>query len=224
MKRFLAGALLAGLLLQAPAAASPDGPPDGAADMIAFGPSLRAAGWDVVRSSLLSPAAITPVGRGGHRIESERGVMIWRPIEEALHRAEAARWTWRNGAPPDAAAGAEGAISIAFVFGAPDDVPRSPRRILAGEGRALVYRFGGEGARGAIEADDAIQPGARAIVLRTAADADGRPHKEAVALRRDFERLYGEAPGILLGVAIFGGGGDGGRASRATIEGLALSP
>jgi len=207
------------------------GLPAGATGPVAFGPDLRAEGWDVLTFRGRSPVDYRAEGTAGLAIRADGAVsVIYRPLLPAFADAGSAAWRWRvdAGPPPTDLArrgGEDRAIALYFLFA--DDAaaarrPPSSLRAALRRGRALVYVWGGEGpARSAVASPHMAGRGTL-VQQRPADSATGAWIAERVDLRADFRRSFGRDPGPLVAVAVSSDSDDTGTATRARIADLVL--
>ena len=100
---------------------------------------------------------------------------------------------------------ADRSIALYFLFA--DDasaLERPPRSLRAavGEGRALMYVWGGKEAAGSVLASPTLGERGKILVQRPADSPTGAWRTESVDLRADFRRVYGRDPGPLLGIGV----------------------
>ena len=196
------------LILAAPALAGP----------VSFGPDH---GWLDQTFPGYTPSHFTAHGPGMLEISSDKGnSLIWRPLPRDLAGAGEATWRWRvdHGVPPTdlgVRRAADRSIALYFLFAddasAPGQPPRSLRAAV-GEGRALIYVWGGKEAAGSVVTSPTLGERGKILVQRPADSPTGAWHTESVDLRADFRRVYGRIPGRCWG-----------SASQATARAPALS-
>jgi hypothetical protein len=212
--------LTAALALPSPAAAL--GP-------VAFGPNLAANGWDELTFRGRTPAEFTAEGAAGLRVETTSGVsVLWRGMPDAFGPAETASWRWRvDAGVPATDLGARGgddrALALYFVFADdPGSVREMPSTLRAAmrRGRALIYVWGGNAARGSAIASPSMLGRGQMVIRQTA--STGGWQAEQADLRADFRSVFGREPGPLIGIGVSADSDDTGTTSDARIEGLTL--
>jgi len=193
-------AALGALLLLVPAAGGALGPHPTAcrtlADFAGGRPGDFPAGWD----------ARDAAARATYRVQAEsdlrflRGIadgtgsQIARDVDWNLATHPLLHWRWRPHVFPAGAderdpARNDSALAVYAVFGA---MP------VAGALRAVKYVWSAR-----VPAGTVIPNGrARVVVLRSGAAHDGEWTEETVDVRRDFERLFGEPPPRVRGLAL----------------------
>jgi hypothetical protein len=191
-------AAFAALTLGAPALAGP----------VSFGPDH---GWLDQPFPGYAPSYFSAHGPGMLQISSDKGnSLIWRALPRDLSGAGEAAWRWRvdQGVPPTDLAvrrAADRSIALYFLFAddasALDRPPRSLRAAV-GEGRALIYVWGGKEAAGSVLTSPTLGERGKILVQRPADSPTGAWHSESVDLRADFRRVYGRDPGPLLGIGV----------------------
>jgi hypothetical protein len=215
---------LAMCVCAAPAAAQP----------IDFGPDLAAKGWKTLNFRALPPALF--VAQGSSRLDiaaDSAASVIWLGLDEASWARQAASWRWRvEVGPPAANLAAKGqddrAIALYFVFARDEAAARSAlgaqsltSAIWWSSGAAIVYVWGGAGARDAVVPSPHMGANGK-LILRQPAGADGRWRAETAQIRADFQRAFGREPGPLVGIAVSSDSDDTRTRTRASIEGLRL--
>jgi hypothetical protein len=187
-------------------------------------------GWEIVQFQILSKAKIAG-GASTLRVETDgNGALAWRALPETLRNAGTARWTWSasEGVPATDLArkgNDDRVLSVYLLFGSEADIGKSATRLLRSETtRAVVYTFGGAYARGSIVASPHMKGRGSFIVLRNADAANGQKFNEAVDIKKDFARIFGEAPPLLLGVAVSSDSDDTGARNKAVVSGLSVDP
>ncbi|MEM7191851.1 MAG: DUF3047 domain-containing protein, partial [Pseudomonadota bacterium] len=62
-----------------------------------FGPSLSAAGWNIVKFPNRAPVRFAPSGRNSVTVETASGAgLMWHKVPEQFWGAEEAKWRWRK--------------------------------------------------------------------------------------------------------------------------------
>jgi hypothetical protein len=185
------------LILAAPAFAGP----------VSFGPDQ---GWLDQTFPGYTPSHFTTEGPS-LQISSDKGnSLIWRPLPRDLATASKATWRWRvdQGVPPTdlgVRRAADRSIALYFLFAdSAAALVRPPRslREAVGEGRALIYTWGGKEAAGSVLASPTLGERGKIVVQRPANSPTGAWRTESVDLRADFRRVYGRDPGPLLGIGV----------------------
>ena len=190
------GALLALLPADGPAL----GPhPTGCRTLVDFGGGRLGdfpAGWDARDAAARATYRVHAEGelRFVRGVADGTGSQIARDVEWSLATHPLLHWRWRPHVFP---AGADerdperndSALAVYAVFGA---MP------VPGALRAVKYVWSGH-----VPAGTLIPTGrARVVVLRSGPAHDGEWLEETVDLRRDFERLFGEPPPRVRGLAL----------------------
>lgn len=198
--------------------------PAGARETLPFGPDLKANNWSTILFTPFSRARFTPDGATSLRIEADKAAgLIWKPVGAGLRDAEAASWRWKAEAAAPATdltrkGGDDRVISVYFLFGADSDVGRSATAVLRSDtARALVYVFGGNTARGTVLPSPHMGERGRFIISRTATAGLGQWFSEKADIRKDFQRAFGAAAPLLIGVAISSDSDDTGSLNRAAL-------
>ncbi|GGK23201.1 DUF3047 domain-containing protein [Salinarimonas ramus] len=218
------GLLALSLALAAPAAAQ---------TAIPFGPDLESAGWDAI--TFRGIPATTYAARDADTLDvvaEGSSSVIAKRLPPSAFDATAASWRWRVEEGPPATdlarrGGDDRALALYFAFAPEGDrasaeAGRSSLRslLLSGRGRLLVYVFGGVGTRGQI-VENPYARGRGVYVIRRPADAAlGTWHSEEVDLAADHRAAFGEAPGILVGLAVASDSDDTGGRNVGVIEGV----
>lgn len=154
--------------------------------------------------------------------------LIWRQLEPDFANADQARWQWRvqeGVGPTDLTrkGGDDRNLAVYFVF-VDEETARSGssssiRRVLSNANtRALVYVWGGNHAKGAL-LPSPYSNKLRTKVLRTPGIGS---FAERVDLEADFRRAFGQAPGVLIGVAVTADSDDTDGRIRAQIGNLRI--
>lgn len=202
---------------------------------ISFGPSLEGQGWKPLTFRSLKPMSFAAEGTGQLNISGEKAVsVIWRGVEEALWSTRTARWRWRVSSGPPATnlaikGGDDRAIALYFVFARDEAAANSAKGAQSlssamwwSSGTALVYVWGGEGAKNAVIASPHMGSSGKLILRHPGALADGTWRPERADLAADFRRAFGREPGPLVGIAISSDNDDSGARTSAAIAGLAV--
>ena len=222
----------AALLLAAPLALAPA---PALAEAIPFGPSLGGAGWRTLTFRSLAPAAYAPEGRDRLGIRaSSAASLIWREVDEGLWDRRRAEWRWRvQSGPPATNLARKGAddraIALYFVFARDEASARAAKGATSlssamwwSSGQALVYVWGGSGAKGSIVDSPHMAANGKLVIRQPGGTGDGAWIREQADLAADFRRAFGREPGPLVGLAISSDSDDTGTVTVAGIEGLSL--
>ncbi len=180
-----------------------------AATPLLAGPVPFDGAWKVQRFSLFSG---NEYGFNGKQLTvgSDGAVSItYRPLATADWSATSARWGWRvrEGVPATDLAkkgGDDRNLSLYFVY-----LPQAEAERLKGAGiakllrsdaaRVLVYVWGGNAKRGAVLASPYLGARGKTLILRPSGTG---AYDESVDLAGDYARVFGGAPGALVGVAV----------------------
>ncbi len=186
--------------------------------------------WKVQRFSLFSG---NDYGFDGTRLTvgSDGAVSItYRPLDMTDWMATTARWAWRvrDGVPATDLAkkgGDDRNLSLYFVY-----LPRDEAERLQGAGiakllrsdaaRVLVYVWGGNAKRGAVLASPYLGARGKTLILRPAGTG---AFDESVDLAGDYARVFGDAPGALVGVAVSADSDDTASRIDGDISALTLN-
>ena len=145
-----------------------------------------------------------------------------------------ANWRWRVESGPPATdlatkGGDDRAIALYFVFARDENAARSAQgstnltsAMWWSSGTALVYVWGGIGARNGIVASPHMGSSGKLLLRQPGAIADGAWRVEKADLAADFRRAFGREPGPLVGIAVSSDTDDTGSAVSAAIDGLML--
>lgn len=154
--------------------------------------------------------------------------LLWRAVPDGLRGAGAASWTWQvdEGVPPTdlgRKGGDDRNIALYFVFTTPEIAanidPNRAARLLRDENtKALVYVWGGDKARGTVM-QSPYHPGLRTLVRRGAGTGS---YTEQVDLSADYAAVFGDTPGVLVGVGVTADADDTGTVIRAQLSNLTL--
>lgn len=200
-----------------------------AGDVLAFGPDLAQAGWQVVRYPLIRPASFRPAEAAMLAVETDRAAgMLWRALGEPQRAALAACWRWRAdvGVPATdlTRKGADDRVlGVYFVFGTAADAGKGPLTLLRSASvTTLVYVFGGDAPRGSVVASPHMGARGKFVVLRPADVAKGVWFAESVDIGRDYARVFGRPLPLLLGVAVSSDSDDTGTRNVAAIADIEI--
>ncbi len=149
--------------------------------------------------------------------------LLWRAVPAGSRGATRASWGWAvaEGVPATdlrRKGGDDRNLAVYFAWtdaetAARADPARAARLLRDPATRVLVYVWGGDAARGTVQASPYLA-GLRTVVLRPAGTGQ---HVERVDLAADYARAFGGAPGVLLGVGISADSDDTGTRIRASI-------
>ena len=221
-------ALLATLLSSAIAMPAQAGP-------VPFGPALESQGWKPLTFRSLTPMQFSANGAGQLEIRGTKAAsLIWKALDESEWQARTASWRWRVESGPPATSltvkgGDDRAIALYFVFARDDAAARAARGSSSlgsamwwSSGSALVYVWGGVGAKNAVIASPHMGSSGKLMLRQPGSLADGKWQPERADLAADFRRAFGREPGPLVGIAISSDNDDTGTSTRAAIEGLGI--
>jgi hypothetical protein len=121
------------------------------------------------------------------------------------------------------------AIAIYFAFARDESAARWARGASSltsamwwSSGRALVYVYGGSGARGAMLDSPHLGASGKLVIRQPGGTYAGTWLPETVDLIADFRRAFGQDPGPLVGVAVSSDSDDTGGKTAASIADLVL--
>jgi hypothetical protein len=203
---------------------------------IPFGPDLAAAGWEHMTFRRIPATDYRAAGERELAIEARASSsLIHRALPPDAFDARRAAWRWRvdEGVPAtdlSRRGGDDRAIALYFAF-APESARASAaagrtslsRLLLSGSGHLLVYVWGGGEPRGTIVPNPYARGRGVYLIQRPANTATGQWQSEEVDLAADFNRAFGEAPGILVGLAIASDSDDVDAINRARLADLTLA-
>ncbi|MGL4441102.1 MAG: DUF3047 domain-containing protein [Bosea sp. (in: a-proteobacteria)] len=202
---------------------------------IAFGPNLEGQGWKTLTFRGLKPMSFAAEGPNQLNISGDKAVsVIWRGLDEELWPKRSARWRWRVASGPPASnlaikGGDDRAIALYFVFARDEAAANAAKGAQSltsamwwSSGAALVYVWGGDGARNAVVASPHMGSSGKLILRQPGAVADGTWRPERVDLAADFRRAFGREPGPMVGIAVSSDNDDSGTRTSAAIAGLGL--
>lgn len=154
--------------------------------------------------------------------------LIWRPVEGALREATFATWRWQVAegiGPTDLTrkGGDDRNLALYFVFvdqaAARNLTRNNARRVLnTPSTKALVYTWGGSHKTGTV-LKSPYHPALRLKILRNAPTGS---FSETVDLAFDHRRIFGTAPGVLVGLALSADSDDTDGLIRASVADLTL--
>ncbi|WP_405405026.1 DUF3047 domain-containing protein [Paracoccus sp. Ld10] len=177
--------------------------------------------------------ASTRYGLGGGTLSiaaDSSSSLVYRAVPDAARGARVASWAWSVTAsvpPTDLArkGGDDRNVSVYFVFMDQQAAARlspdtSPQRLLTSRSaRTLIYVWGGNHAPGAMLASPYLRGRGFTIALRPAGTGAGRAQ---VDLARDYATAFGEAPQVLVGLAVSADSDDTNTQLRASLSDLVL--
>jgi len=146
--------------------------------------------------------------------------LLWHAVPRQVARAENARWRWRKQegvGPTDLTkkGGDDRVLALYFAFATPSDVTPGvdlTELLRSGRGQVLIYVWGGAAKPGTVLPLPYFDGRGRTIVKRAADTKPGIWFDEQAALRADFKRAFGNAPGRLVAIAVSSDADDtGGR-------------
>jgi hypothetical protein len=197
------------------------------ADILAFGPDLRQAGWETVSFFRIPATSFRAAGLTTLEIDADKAAgLIWRPLPAEFRAARRASWRWRaSQAVPVTDLTRKGAddrvLSVYFLFGDAGDVGRGVMSMLtASDADALVYVYGGGAPRGTILPSPHMGSRGQFIMLRPADAPLDAWMTESVDLAQDYARAFGRQPRQLLGLAVSSDADDTGSRNRAMLQDL----
>ncbi|MEM6385150.1 MAG: DUF3047 domain-containing protein [Pseudomonadota bacterium] len=154
--------------------------------------------------------------------------LVWRPVEGTERAARKASWRWRvteGVGPTDLTkkGGDDRNLALYFVFvdeaTAASLTGGNARQLLRNPNtRALIYVWGGDHAPGSI-LPSPYHPGLRTKVLRT---GSAGTFSESVDLAADYQRAFGAAKGVLVGLGVSADSDDTKGRVRASLADLRL--
>jgi len=97
------------------------------------------------------------------------------------------------------------------------------RLLLSGSGQLLVYVWGGGEPRGTIVPNPYTRGRGVYLIQRPASTPTGQWQSENVDLEGDYQRAFGQAPGILVGLAVASDSDDVDGINRARLADLTLA-
>ncbi len=168
------------------------------------------------------------LGGGTLSIASDDAVSIlYRPIYQPASKAS---WSWSvsQSVPATnlrAKGGDDRNLSLYFVF-----MPAAEAEATKGQGmskilrnksaKALIYTYGGQDGRGAAFQSPYTAGRGQVIVKAPAGTGSG---SENVDLAADYQRAYGAAPEVLIGIGVSADSDDSEASIRASLSGLAVN-
>jgi Protein of unknown function (DUF3047) len=220
-KGMMTGAALASMI----AGVSP-----GLAQQAVFGPTLSAAGWTELTFFRKKPAEFTAKDNQTVSIMAQSAVsLIWKRIEGPEASAAKASWRWRvdqGVGPTDLAkkGGDDRSIALYFVFSKeePEALKTATMTSLlrSGDGKILIYVFGGREARGTVIPSPYL-PGRGVTIIQRNADAErGAWLAERADILADAKRIFGADVGRLVAIAVSSDSDDTAGTVKAELSGL----
>jgi hypothetical protein len=206
-----------------------------AAETVPFGPSLERNGWRALTFRALKPVTFTAAGASQLDIVADKAAsVIWREMPESAWTARGANWRWRvQSGPPATDLAAKGrddrAIALYLVFARDEAAARAAKGATSltsamwwSSGSALVYVYGGAGARGQVVPSPHMGASGKLIIRQPGGGQTGSWLPESADLAADFRLAFGREPGPLVGVAISSDSDDTGVRTVASIDALQL--
>lgn len=155
--------------------------------------------------------------------------LLWRQVSDDLRAANSASWDWtvvEGVGPTDLTqkGGDDRNLALYFVYTDPQTAatltPRGARGLLRDPSTTgLVYVWGGAHQRG-FEFTSPYHAGLKTVVKRPSGAGQ---HSENVNLNRDYQRLFGGAPQVLVGIGITADSDDTDGLIRARVGNLRLN-
>ncbi len=196
-----------------------------------FGPNLSETGWRSVSFPRRRAANFSARGKDAVVVETTGGVgLLWHAVPRQVWRAENARWRWRKTqgvGPTDLTrkGGDDRVLAVYFAFAdaahaeAGTDLTTLLRKKRA---QVLLYVWGGAARPETVLPLPYFEGRGRTIVKRAAAAKPGTWFDEQAAVRADFKRTFGKAPGHLVAVAISSDADDTGGRNVAVLADLCV--
>lgn len=198
---------------------------------ITFGTDLTTSRWSIVSFPFKRSITTTIVNTTTLEVVADRAAgMLWHALPQIPATAGKAEWSWRADegvGPTDLTRKGEDdrIIAIYFVFGQASDKDKDVMSVLNSSSvSALVYVFGGSGAKGTVLPSPHMGARGKFIILQPATSERRRWLEEQVDLEADFQRAYGRAPPSLLGVAISSDSDDTSGVNKVRVRGIRISP
>lgn len=205
------------------------------AEPVTFGPTLSGQGWKTLNFRGLKPADFRAEGANRLTIRADGAAsVIWRELDEALWDKRQARWRWKvDQSVPATNLAAKGsddrAIALYFVFAKDEASAKSAKGAASlssamwwSSGAALVYIWGGNGARGQVIGSPHMGASGKLVLRQPGGITNAAFLPETADLAADFRRAFGRDPGPLVGIAISSDSDDTKGTNLAAIEGLSV--
>lgn len=205
------------------------------AEPVPFGPSLAGEGWKTLNFRGLKPVDFRAEGANRLAIRAERAAsVIWRELDERLWPKRQATWRWKvDQSVPATNLAIKGsddrAIALYFVFAKDEASARSAKGAASlssamwwSSGAALVYIWGGNGARGQVVASPHMGASGKLVLRQPGGVTNAAFLAETADLAADFRRAFGRDPGPLVGIAISSDSDDTQGVNLASIEALSV--
>jgi hypothetical protein len=204
----------------------------GLAQQTEFGPTLSAAGWTDLTFFRKKPAEFVAKDNQTVSIMAQSAVsLIWKRIEGSGALATRASWRWRvdeGVGPTDLAkkGGDDRSIALYFVFSKEDPAVLKTATMTSllrsGDGKILIYVFGGRDARGAVIPNPYLPGRGVTIVQRNASAERGVWLAERADIQADAKRIYGADVGRLVAIALSSDSDDTSGSTKAELSSLVL--
>lgn len=205
------------------------------AEPVTFGPSLAGEGWKTLNFRGLKPVDFRAEGASRLAIRAEGAAsVIWRELDESLWPKRQAKWRWKvDQSVPATNLAIKGsddrAIALYFVFAKDEASARSAKGAASlssamwwSSGAALVYIWGGNGARGQVVASPHMGASGKLVLRQPGGITNATFLAEVADLTADFRRAFGRDPGPLVGIAISSDSDDTKGTNLASIEALTV--
>lgn len=205
------------------------------AEPVTFGPSLSGQGWKTLNFRGLKPVDFRAESASRLAIRAEGAAsVIWRELDETQWAKRRAKWRWKvdQSVPATnlAVKGADDrAIALYFVFARDEASAKSAKGAASlssamwwSSGAALVYIWGGNGARGQVVASPHMGASGKLVLRQPGGITNSAFLPEAADLAADFRRAFGRDPGPLVGIAVSSDSDDTKGTNLAAIEALTV--
>ena len=198
------------------------------AEDLTFGADLRASGWETVSFPKIAPVEFSAHAGTLEVVANSAAGLLWHALKAPRPAPATAQWSWKVelGVPvTDLKRRGEDdrALAVYFVFGETGDATKGPMALLsASTTRALVYVFGGNGPRLSLVPSPHMGNRGKFIILRPGDGPKRQWLQESVDLKADYIRAFGQAPGLLLAVAVSSDSDDTRGRNRAQLRGLRI--
>lgn len=194
-----------------------------------FGPDLSATGWQSVSFPRRRGASFSASGKDAVVVETAGGIgLLWHAVPRQVAQAEDARWRWQKTqgvGPTDLTrkGGDDRVLAVYFAFAKPSDAGTDLTTLLRkGRAQVLLYVWGGAAKPETVLQLPYFDGRGRTIVKRAANAKPGIWFDEQAAVRSDFKRAFGKAPGHLVAVAISSDADDTGGRNVAALADLCV--
>lgn len=221
---FRPGSLVSTVLILAFSAATPVTP--ARAEIVGFGN-----GWKSVSFRSIPK---TDYDFGGETLNiraPKSSSVIYKAVPQSARAASMASWNWsvQTSVPPTNLAhkgGDDRNIALYFVFTDEKTAQRAGKNpniknlLTKRSSRMLIYVYGGQQSRGSFVPSPYFSGRGTTIVKRGAGTGS---FSETVDLAADYRRAFGEAPGVLVGLAVSSDSDDTGIVSRSSLSAITLN-